>query len=364
MRQARELQRFSGRNMHVMDNAPADNLNYLPRLGINITDRQLDTMYRAAQDAIQPDVTTNAMPTLVQFVQTWMSGFVRIATQPRKIDELVGMSIIGNWFDEQIVQGVLEWTGKPQPYGDLTNVPLASWNANYYARTIVRFEEGFRVGPLEQARSGVMNLNTAAEKRNSAAFNLDVMRNLIGFYGYNSGNNNTYGFLNDPGLPAYVTAANGASTSPLWSTKTYLEIVKDIRQMLAGLRTNSKGVVDPDTMNITIALANAVVDYLGVVPEFGNSVKDWLTKTYPRVRIVSAPELDGANGGANVAYAYADEVPDSGTDDQRTFIQMVQSKFQVVGIAKEAKGYVEDYLNAMAGVMLKRPYAVYRLSGI
>jgi hypothetical protein len=36
----------------------------------------------------------------------------------------------------------------------------------------------------------------------------------------------------------------------------------------------------------------------------------------------------------------------------------------VVGVAKTAKGFEEDYANATAGVMLKRPYAVARYSGI
>ena len=43
----------------------------------------------------------------------------------------------------------------------------------------------------------------------------------IGFYGFNSGANNTYGYLNDPGLGAYVEVATGASASPYGQLKLF-----------------------------------------------------------------------------------------------------------------------------------------------
>ena len=45
-------------------------------------------------------------------------------------------------------------------------------------------------------------------------------------------------------------------------------------------------------------------------------------------------------------------------------MQVVPAKFRVVGVAKDTKGYEEDYSNATAGVMCKRPYAVVRYTGI
>ena len=63
-------------------------------------------------------------------------------------------------------------------------------------------------------------------------------------------------------------------------------------------------------------------------------------------------------------YLYADSVQDMSSDDGRTWAQIVPAKFQVICVAKLAKGFEEDYSNASAGVMLKRPYAVTRFSGI
>lgn len=342
----------------------------LAERGINIPRAHLAEMAKAVgmDNAVQNLLTTASIPTPVQFLQAWLPGFVAIITAARKIDLLVGKMTIGAWEDEQVVQSYLEVTGTSVPYGDYTNVPAASWNLNFVPRTVVRFEEGLKVGMLEEMRSARVRISSAESKRQGAAQSLEIQRNGIGFYGYNSGNNFTYGFLNEPNLPNYVTVADTGGTdnnSTLWADKTFLEIVADIRAAIVNLRTTSKDTIDPETTPITLAIATDCVDYLSVTSDFGNSVRDWLTTTYPKIRVVSAPELNNANASANVFYLYAEQVSDGlSTDDQRTWIQMVPSQFMVVGVAKDAKGYIEDYANATAGLMLKRPYAVVRYTGI
>lgn len=314
----------------------------------------------AAPD-LQPTVYAGNVGAPIQFLQKWLPGFVRSVTQARKIDELVGQMTAGDWADEEVIQGSMELTGLAVPYGDYTNVPLASWNFGFDRRTIVRFEEGLRVGKLEEARSGKIGVSSGATKRSAAALALDIQRNRVGFYGYNAANNRTYGFLNDPALPAYV-----AVTGAAWTTATFLVIIAQIREALAALRTQSGDTIDPNTAQITLAVASNRIDYMTVTTDFGISVRDWLTKTYPNVRVVSAPELNGANGGANVFYLYADRATDdNGSDDGgQTMVQIVPSRFMLVGVEQQAKAYVEDYANATAGVLVKRPYLVVRRTGI
>jgi hypothetical protein len=134
--------------------------------------------------------------------------------------------------------------------------------------------------------------------------------------------------------------------------------------MLGRLRTASGDTVDPKKTQITLAVASNVVDFLSVTSDFGNSVSDWLSTTYPNVRVVSAPELNAANGGANVAYMFADRSDDGSTDGGATWAQLVPARFKALGTEKQAKGYVEDFSNATAGVLLKRPFLVQRLTGI
>ena len=371
-RASAERSYLAPRNVRSLENFKPQEYRALHRLGINLNEgtvlamrnghqKAMDAM---AMDAIQPTVTTASVGTPVQFLQNWLPGFTFIITAARKIDDLVGIMITGSWEDEQIVQGVLERIGAGQIYGDYTNVPLASWNTNFNYRTVVRFEEGMKVGILESARAGRMLVDDAGMKREAAALNLEINRNAVGFYGFNAGANLTYGFLNDPGLGNYTVVPNGASASPHWSTKTFLEITHDIRLAIQALRTQSQDTIDPEKVDLTLAVATASVDWLTTTSDFGISVRDWLRKAYPRCRVVSAPQLNAAYSSSNVFYLYAEKIDDMSTDGGRVFIQPVPTKFQVLGVQQLAKAYEEDYSNATAGVMCKRPYAVVRYYGI
>jgi hypothetical protein len=318
---------------------------------------------RHVMDAIQATVTTASVPTPIQFLQAWMTGFVRIVTAARKIDQLVGIQVIGSWEDEEIVQPFIELVGSPQPYGDSSNTNFSSWNVNFLRRTIVPFQDGMEVGRREELRAARVRVNSAESKRESSALQLEILRNAVGFNGYNSGLNRTYGFLNDPNLPNYVNVATGVIGLP-WSTKNFQEITKDIRTGAAAIQNNSKDLINPEDVEITLAVATAAYQYLSVMTDQGISVRQWIKETYPKMRIVSAPELNGANGGANVFYMYAEKLDDSSTDDGRVFAQMVPTKFMVLGVQQKIKTYEEAYSNALAGVLCKRPFAVVRYSGI
>ena len=364
MRSSQIVTSLSGRNIKPLENFDVKGYRDLNRLGIHMDPNSVKTMAAYAMDAIQPTVTTASVTTPVQFLQNWLPGFVFVITGARKIDDLIGLQITGAPEDEQIVQGVLERTGTSIPYSDYTNVPLSSWNTNFVTRTVVRFEEGMKVGNLEAARAARMNVNDSGMKRESCALALEIQRNLIGFYGFNSGANNTYGFLNDPGLGSYVLVANGALASPLWSKKTFLEIQKDILTAVVALRTQSQDIIDPEKVDITLAVATDAVDWLATTSDFGISVREWMRQAYPRIRVESAPQLNNANASQNVFYMYADKIQDMSTDGGATWIQAVPGKFIVQGVQQLAKAYEEDYSNATAGAMCKRPYAVVRYYGI
>ncbi|MDE2100260.1 MAG: DUF2184 domain-containing protein [Patescibacteria group bacterium] len=337
----------------------------LSRIGIGGIDKIIDGGYGMDANPITGLQTTASITTPVQFLQNWLPGLVKVITAARKIDELTGIMTAGEWFQEQIVQQVVEPAGSAVPYQDMTNVPYADWNQNFVTREVVRFELGLRVGRLEEARAGAVRVNSGQEKREYCAVNLDVTRNEVGFFGYNSGNNNTYGFLNDPNLPGYVTvAASGSGSSTLWADKTFLEIVQDLLVAFAALQNQTLDNVNPEDTETVLALATVDYQYLNTVSDFGISVKDWLKSNYPKCRIVSAPQLNGANGGANVFYIYAERIADNSTDGGQTFVQVVPSRFQVLGVQPNTKGYEEDYLMASAGIMTKRPYLVVRYSGI
>lgn len=311
-------------------------------------------------DAAIPTVTTPSAAAPVQYLQSWIAEAVEVATAAREIDTIVGRTIAGNWADKEVVQRILERTGRPRPYGDETDIPLSSWNANYECRDIVRFEEGCVVGLLEQERAGKMMISAETEKRMAAAEALAIEMNNVGFYGYNSGNNKTYGFLNDPNLPAYVTVAQGAAKDTKWSTKDYAEICTDIRTAMNKLRTQTGNLFRPEKDFAVLSVSVSCMEYLSIQNSMGTkSVYEWIKSIYPNVRIESAVQLDGANGGENIFVLHAETL-----NGKRVIEQYVQEVFRLLGVEKKAKGFLEDYSNATAGVLVRQPIGVVRYTGI
>ena len=331
----------------------------LDKLGIGFSKSALNEMQSFyGMDAAVTGITTPSVSTPIQFLQHWLPDIIEVVTAAREADAIMGIDFVGNWYDESVVQTVLERTGQAVPYGDHTNIPLSSWNTNFEVRDIVRFEEGLQVGVLEEARAGAMNINSQSEKRAAAAESLDIERNNIAFFGYNEGNNKTYGFLNDPNLPSYVTLATGAGGYTTWSTKTYAEITADIRTMFAALRTQTGNLFKPERDRAKMVLSVAVMEYLNVENAYGKSVYEFIKQNYPNVTIESAVQLDGANSSANVIYVFAESI-----NGKPVIKQLGVDRFRLIGAEKKAKVFLEDYSNATAGVLVTQPIGVVRYTG-
>lgn len=312
-------------------------------------------------DAIQGlSVTTANIGAPVQFLQSWLPGFVYDLTYARKIDEVAGIMTAGSWEDEEVVQGILERTGGAVQYTDTGNIPLANFNFNFERRSIVRFELGMMVDQLEEARVAKARVNSADAKRGAIARQLEIKRNQVGFSGFNSGNNRTYGLLNDPNLGSYQ------SISHAWTTGSFDDIKTSIIAMVALLESQLGGNIDPSSAKMTMTIPVSCNQYLNQTSsQYGmRSVREWAQATYKGLRFVACKEFELANGGANIAYLALDSVDDDSTDGGLTMIQIVPAKFRVLGVQKTAKGYLEDNSNATAGIMLKRPMAVVRYTGL
>lgn len=330
--------------------------NDLASLGVSADMRAIRTLGMDASVSLQ---TTPSITSPVQFFQYWASKAVEVATAARKIDEIAGRTIAGSFEDEEIVVPLMELTGNARPYTDTTNIPLASYNPNFLARTIIRMEQGLEVGYLEDLRASRMRQDAHELKARAVALSLAIASNDIGFLGFANGENQTFGYLNDPNLPAYQTVATGTGGTT-WATKTFLEITADIITAMSALVTQTAGLFDPmkDSFKLVISLAST--QYLNKLNELGTqSVYQWLKNTYPNLEIIGVPELDGANGGQNVFYIQLDELNGS-----KVVEQFVPEVLRLIGIEKHAKTTVESYANATAGVIVTQPLGIVRYTGI
>lgn len=322
----------------------------------------------ALDAGITQPVTTPSNGTPVQFLQEFLPGVVNVMTVVRKADQVAPVVTAGDWHLEEVVLKTMEHTSNPQLYSDHGGVPLVSFNETYERRQVVRFELGVQHAQLADARSAATGTSPSNEKRVALAEGFEILRNDIAFNGFNVGTGKTYGILNDPNLPAYVTVATGSGGDTTWASKDAVEIINDLSTALAALEVQAGGNIDPTMNAISLEIPLAFNSYLTRSDSSftnGKTPMEWLKENYPTVKVVTVPQFTGANAGENVFYLKAVSVDNSGTDGGESMIQVVPAKMRAMGsVPNEKGGSTEGYTAAYAGVFTKRPFAVVRYSDI
>ena len=345
----------------------------LEKLGISVSPEFSRNFNRnaisiALDAGITQPVTTPSNGTPVQFLQEFLPGVVNTLTVVRKADQVAPVVTAGEWHLEEVVLKTMEHTSNAQLYSDHGGVPLVSFNETYEHRQVVRFELGVQHNPLADARAAATGTSPTNEKRVALAEGFEILRNDIAFNGFNVGTGKTYGILNDPNLPAYVTVANGASGNTTFASKTSVEIINDISTALRALEIQAGGNIDPTLNAISLEIPLAFNHFLTQSDDSftnGMTAMEWLSKNYPTVNVVTVPQFTGANAGENVFYLKAVSVDNSGTDGGQAIIQVVPAKMRAMGsVQNEKGGTTEGYTSAYAGVFTKRPYAIVRYTDI
>lgn len=323
-----------------MEEHPEFKMSDLEALGISV-----------AEDAAPAPQTTPSVATPVQFAQFWLTNPIKILTRARSLDKVVGRTIVGTWETEQIVATIMERVGQPALYGDFTKAPLANWNVNFETRDNVRFEMGVQVGKLEEARASQMRLNSYALKREAMAEAFDIILNNVGWFGYNGGGKKVYGLLNDTN-----NTATDSSTVKTWVGQSFDTIVTEILAVVKDRVEALAGNYDPEVDSATLVLPVTQYTYLATVNSLGVSVRDWLTKSFPKIRIVACAELSEASTtNKPMALFFVDKLVGDGVVQQ-----MVTSTMRLVGAQPMAKGNYEVYSCSTAGTLLRYPLAFKR----
>lgn len=307
--------------------------------------------------------TVPSVGTPVQLLQWWTPKVIRTIYAGRKADELFGVVNAGSWEDEEVVVPEIETLGDVALYNDYVNGENANFNANFNKRAVVRFLSTVSVGTLEAAQVARMRIDAKEKKMVAATNALEIQRNLVAFNGFNEGGKANYGFLNDPRLPAYGTLSVGAAGSTMLKDKTYIEIVNDIRGMVRELELKLNGNFDASVDAFKLVLPMAASQSMTAVPQYGangfaGSVEAWFKGAYPKGEIHYVPQLDGALGGQNVIYVFAEDV-----DGEKNIDQFVQQRMFLVGFERRDTYFKETYSNATAGAFVGYGIGVVRKVG-
>ena len=323
-------------------------------LGINFTAMDSQAPYIGGSVSGRQDLFRSFLP-----------GVIRDMTQMRQIDNVLGMTMIGNFLTKEVVQATEQRTGNAIGYSELASAPRVSYATDYETRNTVRFMIEAEFGGDSDRMAEAAGQDPRATKMSAVTTALEIARNEVSVYGYFGGLNKTYGFLNDPNLPAYITLPNGANATPEWSTKTFLERQKDVVEAITSLELSTGNNFSASMMNFTFVIPSSVNGYLNELNDFGTmSLRKFIQETYPRCTIVPMSDLDSANGGANVFYMFVDNLLGDSSDTGAVMSQLVVSKIESVGTMITYDTQSEKFRNSSAGTIVHRPYAIYRATGM
>lgn len=180
------------------------------------------------------------------------------------------------------------------------------------------FQTSITYGDFEVDMSSTAKVNLAASKQRAAANVIDIDQNR--FYLLGVAGKEIYGILNDPNLPAAITAgATGTGGSTKWADKTTVQIYNDVLALFAQLSEQSSGLIDKDTP-LKLCLSPELAVRLGAATDFNVSVLDMLKRYFTRIDIVTVPELHSMTAGETM-FLIAPEVngsdPHAGPSEKR-----------------------------------------------
>lgn len=313
-----------------------------------------ENMARIAQDAALITTPNTTVP--AEFLAYIDPMVIEIMTAPRRAREIFGEEKKGDWTTPYAKWRVDEITGSTQPYSDYANGTTSGVNSEWQTRPQYVFQTSITYGDMEVAMSSAARVNLATSKQRAAARVIDIDQNkfyLLGVQG-----REIYGILNDPNLPASITAATtGAGGSTKWADKTTTQIYNDILALFAQLTEQSSGLIDKDTP-LKLCLSPEMSVRLGAATDFNVSVLDMLTKYFRNLQIVTVPELHSATAGETVMLI-APEVA-----GQKTGLLAFGEKIRAGRIVPDMSSMRQKFVGSTYGGIVLQPYAFASMTGM
>lgn len=313
-----------------------------------------ENMPRIVQDAALATTPNTTVPAeLLAYIDPTV---IEIMTAPRRAREIFPEEKKGDWTTPYMKWRVDEITGSTQPYSDYADGTTSGVNSEWQTRQQYVFQTSITYGDLETALSGAAKVNLAAAKQRAAARVIDIDQN--NFYLRGVAGREIYGILNDPNLPASLTAAAvGTGGSTKWTDKTTTQIYNDILALFARLSEQSSGLIDRDTP-LKLVLSPEMNVRLGAATDFNTSVLDMITKYFARLTIVTLPEMHSATAGETVMLV----APEAA--GQQTGSLPFGEKLRAGRIVPDMSSFRQKFIGSTYGGLIRQPWAIASMTGM
>ena len=281
---------------------------------------------------------------------------IEILTAPRRAREIFGEEKKGDWTTPYMKWRVDEMTGKTEPYSDYANGTTSGVNSEWQTRVQYVFQTSITYGDFEVDMSSTAKVNLAASKQRAAANVIDIDQNR--FYLLGVAGKEIYGILNDPNLPAAITAgATGTGSSTKWADKTTVQIYNDVLALFAQLSEQSSGLIDKDTP-LKLCLSPELSVRLGAATDFNVSVLDMLKRYFSRIDIVTVPELHSMTAGETM-FLIAPEV-----NGQRSGTLAFGEKMRAGRVVPDLSSFRQKFVGTTYGGIVLMPFAFAQMTGM
>ena len=290
---------------------------------------------------------------------------IEILVTPMKAAEIAGAEVKkGTWVDTTWLFPVIESTGNVSSYGDYSTTGRSSANANWPERQQHFYQTVTKWGERELARMGQARVDWASRLNIASVLTLNKFQNLSYFYGIQGLQN--YGLLNDPALSTPVSptvkANFGTSGTNAWFTSTGapnatgLEVLADIQYLFQTLQNQAKGLVALDSP-ITLAMSPQSEVALTFTTQYNVNVSDFLSKNFPNLKVVTAPEYAGTAG--KLVQMIVDEV-----DGQRTMEVAFSEKLRAHPVILDVSSFKQKKSQGTWGAIIYRPFLISQMLGV
>lgn len=239
----------------------------------------------------QPASITTANAGVPSFLLNYVDPeVVRILQAPNEGADILGEKKLGDWTSATVFFPVVENTGMVATYGDENEGAMSDVNLNYPQRQAYKFQTVIKYGDLESDIAAEAKISIVTEKQTSAASTLDKFMDYTYHFGVAGLQN--YGLLNDPNLPAALTATTKTSTGgTTWgSTGAFAspnEIFNDFQILFNDLVTRSNGRIKSKD-ELTFACSPSREAALLSTNAFGLSAMKLLKDAFPNLKVKSS----------------------------------------------------------------------------
>lgn len=316
--------------------------------------------------AMDHALAMDALPALVTVSNSGVPAFmtnyiepklIEVLTAPNKATEVLnGETKKGDWTTLTAYFSMVESTGETSSYGDYNENGEVNSNVNWPQRQSYHYQTMTQWGDRQLAMMGNAQIDWASQQSIASAKIMRQFENKAYFYGISGLQN--YGILNDPGLSAAISPVAKTAGGFTWAVATYLEIIADILKLYQKAVTQSGGILQRDAA-MTLALPPEVEVYLSTVQALSSntSVYDYIKKTYPNMRIVTAVQY--ATGSGNLVQLIVDEL-----EGQKTGQCAFTEKMRAHGVVRGTSSFREKKSAGTWGAIFYSYVGVAQMLGV